>query len=401
MRLPRAPLDIEVLSTAEVSEALAAEWDALAEATGMPVRMTSDWIRIWCEHYAEDREVRLFVLREGEELAGIVPMVIDDMPAGPLGLRVARLAGSDSTTGVLDLPIRPVWTRCACDQILDHLFDSEGCDAVHFGPVSDVQGRATALRQAIRRRIDVAELVRDRVEHRHAVVALPSERKAYQAGLSRNQRKALRRGWKEVQSRGPISCQIIERPVDVLPELADFCSMHTRQWRQRGRNGHFFDWPGAVEYHQALAIAMSHHDRVRFLRLSVGEEVVARQYAYLFGSSLHCLLAARSSESHWRRTGIGRLSLVHLLESMIEEGAQSADLGEGVYAYKDSIGAALHPVRSMLAVAPHSWSKWRSRLLIGASELLDRVYYRLWFLRMAPRLGRQHALARAWVRTRF
>ncbi len=131
--LIEAPLTCEVSPTVWEIEGLRDEWDAIIETTGAPIEMTYDWCRVWWMNYGDGREARIYIFRGEGDLVGVVPVCIDRVGPGPIGLRVARIMGADSTPGLCDLPVLEPWAEMVIDDLLERLIGDEGCDAVLMG----------------------------------------------------------------------------------------------------------------------------------------------------------------------------------------------------------------------------------------------------------------------------
>jgi CelD/BcsL family acetyltransferase involved in cellulose biosynthesis len=381
---------------------LRGEWDRLVEAVGGDVTHTYDWCRAWWTHYRGRREPRVYLFRDGDELVGVAPMCIDRLRLGPLSLRIAKIMGSDHTQVVCDLPVRPTWADAACEELLRRLMIDERCEAVHFGPLPAAGPRLAALRAASRRRPDLARLHRDRVITQHGTIDLPDTFDDYIRSLSRNQRANIRKDIRRLEDDFEVRVEMVEDPDELVSELNEFVRMHGRQWRSVGRCGHFGDWPDAEGFHRSLVRAMRGMGRVRFLRLRADDRIVARQYAYVFGDTCHCRFAARAPGDRWRRYGLGRISLVKLIEHMIGEGIRRLDVGIGHYEYKTRLGGLEHDVNSILLVANRGAVLGRARLFAAAADLLDRLYYRCWYCRIAPHVpGPTRSLQQLWIRSRL
>jgi CelD/BcsL family acetyltransferase involved in cellulose biosynthesis len=91
-----------------------------------------------------------------------------------------------------------------------------------------------------------------------------------------------------------------------------------------------------------------------------------------------------------------------MLEAMILEGVSDVEAGPGRYPYKRRLGAVEHELRSILLVRDEPASRRRARLAVRLADLLDRVYYRLWYLRLARRFpAARRPLMNTWIRSRL
>jgi CelD/BcsL family acetyltransferase involved in cellulose biosynthesis len=401
LRLVAPPLSCEAFSSLGAVGHLRAEWDRLVAAVGAPIDMTYDWCRLWWAHYRAEREARVFLFRDEGELVGVVPMCIDRARIGPVTLRVAKIMGADFTPGLCDAAVRAPWAETVINEILERLITDDRCDAILFGPISDASGRTDAVREAAARRPELVSILRDRVITQHATIDLPDTFDAYLESLSRNQRFNLRKGWKRLRDDFEVTVETTDDLTEAPRELDAFIRMHETQWQDQGKLGHFEDWPRARRFHRALVSVMSEAGRVRFLRLRADESVIARQYSYVFGGTCQCRLAARAPGGEWEKYGPGRLSLASLFEHAIGEGVRTIDAGTGHYDYKLRLGGREHDVRTILVGANRPGPRNRARLFGLLADTLDRLYYKLWFCEVAPRLPvRNRPLSMTWIRSR-
>jgi hypothetical protein len=89
------------------------------------------------------------------------------------------------------------------------------------------------------------------------------------------------------------------------------------------------------------------------------------------------------------------------LRGLGEDGLRDVEAGPGHYEYKMRLGAEEHPLRRVVLAAPTAAARARTALLLRWADLLHLVYYRGWFLKLAPRLGRSgRPLWGPWIRTR-
>jgi CelD/BcsL family acetyltransferase involved in cellulose biosynthesis len=402
LRLVTAPLTCEVSQTFWEIEHLREEWDGIVEAAGAPIEMTYDWCRVWWTNYGAGREARLFIFRGEGDLVGVVPVCIERIGFGPVGLRVAKIIGADSTPGLCDLPVLEPWAEMVIADLLERLIGDEGCDAVLLGPLSEAGDRAGTIRAAAGRRADVVTILRDRVVTRHTTITLPRRFDDYVASLPRALRRDVATTWRRLNTDDDVDVETIADPYAVHRALDEFIDMHTAQCRGRNEPAPFEAWPGAWGFHHDLVAALSVSDRVRLLRLRAGDRVVALQYAFVFADTCSFRLWARNGQRQRNSVGPGLLSLLTLFEDATDEGMRTIDAGPGACGYDRCLGGTEHETRSILLVANRPGARRRARLACLAADWFDRLYYKLWYLTVAPRLGlRRRPLSKTWIRSRL
>lgn len=401
LRLSVDELSCEVVRSFESIQHLRSPWDRLAKGEGSCIYCTFDWCKVWWDHYGQEDAAHINLYYVGEELVGVVPLYIDTVRLGPTKLRIAKIIGSDYTQAVCDLPISSSWSKQIAVETIQRLFGQGSCDAFATGPISASSGALLALKDAVKERSDMVSMARDRAEASQTIISLPDSLDTYVASLSKNQRSNLRKEWRRLDKAFEIQTDVISDPSEAAAEFEKFVHMHEKQWRTKGKLGHFGDWPNAMQFNRSLVAALSEIGRLCLFQLKADGRVIARQYSLLFGDTCHCRFAARMTGLSWESLGLGRVSLSKLFERMIDEGVSRVDAGTGRYEYKLRLGGKEQGVRSLLIVANRQDVKKKVRVFCTMADLLHRCYYRLWFCRIAPRMPfRSRSLWKLWIRSR-
>jgi CelD/BcsL family acetyltransferase involved in cellulose biosynthesis len=399
---PRAETVCRCFSSFQSISHLRRDWDHLVASSGAPIYHSFDWCAIWWRHYGAGREARIFLFERAGRPIAILPMCIERLRLGPITVRLARFIGSDSTPAVCDPPLDAGRSEVILDQVIERLIGRDRCHVILFGPLADDSPRTAALRAFCHRSSETVVLLRDHVPARYATIPLPAPDDSFERSLSKKQRYSLRKGWELLKGAFDVREETITDPQEALGELDAFTRMHRAQWTQQGRPGHFADWPAAESFNRSLVAALAPAGAVRFHRLIADGQVLTRQYCLLFGDRGHWRLSARVMGPQWDAYGLGRLGLWKMLQGLTIEGLHSVEAGPGRYPYKRRMGAQEHDVRSILLVRRDAAARLKARLTTGLADLLDRAYYRLWYLRIAPHLpwGRR-PLINAWIRSRI
>ena len=95
-----------------------------------------------------------------------------------------------------------------------------------------------------------------------------------------------------------------------------------------------------------------------------------------------------------------------MFERMIQAGITRIEAGRGDYGYKIDYGGKTVPVHRLIVHRATAASTWQLSALLAWADLLNLVYYRVWFLKLAPRLRQKtnatpQPLWRSWIRTRL
>lgn len=390
-----------VESSLESLAAMRDQWDELVEATHGDIYFTYDWCRIYWRHYAHGRQLRILLFYDGRALVGIVPLVIERLWVGPLPIRLARLLGSDWTPAVLNPPVLRDYAVAVYRTVIEHSFRICGCDAISFARLSGEWSSADDIRRAAHEAGPQVHIVRDQSKTVHTILHLPATFDAYLAGLSKNERKHYRQGERCLREYGPVTLRCHRKPGEIDTAYGDFVAMHEQQWRPLGKLGHFGDWPQSLGFTRDLLRALAVLGRAEVAAVSVGDVTVAMEITLRCGNTSYWRLPARKTEPHWEKCGIGRVARIRQIEALTATSVARIELGQGRYPHKLRLGGVEYPLHSILVARNSWWPRLKTRLLAACADLLNLLYYRIWFCRLAPRLPLpRRPLWKSWIRTR-
>lgn len=382
-------------------EPLREEWDRFVAACGATAYHSFDQCRIWWEHYGRGRRLLVFVVRADGAMVALLPMFVERRWLGPVWLDVAALVGSDSTLPVLELAARESAAEESVRLVLDRLLGSERCDVVRFAPLAGDAG-AAAVRAATKALGSRARLVSDCVTGPYTLFCLPETFDAYLASIGKSQRSNYRRGMKQLREAHDVLLDVVSDPSELAREFPKFKALHDAQWASERKLGHFGDWPRGAAYHEDLVRAHAREGRAHLVRMSLGGRVVSYQLCYAIGRTLHWFLPARVLDPELERFSLGRLGLAQLVEFAIGAGYRRIDGGLGHYDYKVQLGGEERPVLSMLVASTRPGVATRVGVYVRLARLFHFLYYRTWFLKLAPRLPLpRRPLWRSWIRSRL
>jgi len=381
----------------------AEEWNRLVIESGAPVYMSYDWCRLWWKHYGKGRVLRVFCFRRKEELVALLPMYIDTWGKGPLKVRLARLVGANIPPKVFDPPMPPGLAEPVFAQVVSRLIRDEGCDVVSLGPLSAKYAAMDALKKIGASPEPPVVFFEDVETEICTLFKLPETYEAYLASLGKRMRRNIRSETRRLRKDTGMHVEIVDSPAEASKEFDAFVDQHTQQWQNLGKPGHFRAWPDAVEYNRALVDAFSRSGRLRFVRMSSNERVLARQYVFSFGDWYFWELAARVFEKEWLKYGLGRVGGAGVMEAAIGEGKTHVQGGLGHYDYKLALGGVEYPVHMMRFWGRRPGGSGRLMFFKAVTFLIDVLYHKIWYKRVQPRLPKywQRPLWLQWIRLTY
>lgn len=393
---------VDTFSSFDDAAAIAPEWDDLIARLDGSLYMSFSWCRVWWDHYGRRRDLRLIAVREGDQLVGVLPFFIERLGIVIGRARVAKLVGSDSTLAIVDPPLQDGSASEALGLALTRLLRVDRCDLVHLGPGSGTAEQLEAIRRSVAQLAGQARIIRDRESGSRTVFELPEGFDAYLKGLSKNQRSNYRRNVNKLNGAFKFELDVVRDTPTLEREFDAFVEMHQAQWNSVNKLGHFGDWPGSREFTRDLLQDLARMDQVRLIRLLADDEVVSYYFCFRLNDTFYWRLPARLTGEQWDQFALGRVGLMKMMEVAAAEGVTAIEAGNGRYEYKDKLNAQTLPLHSLTVCRRGVAPSWRARVTLALGDLLHLVYYRVWYLRVAPRVGiPRKPLWRSWIRRRF
>lgn len=391
---------MRVLHSFEDAEPFRDAWDDLVVRSGADIYQTFDWCRIWWRHYGTGRQLHLLLCYSGAELVGVIPGFIEILWLGAARLRVAKLVGADYTLHLCNLPVLPESLQQFVSKSLHHFLGSHHCDLLLMGPLSGPSARFDELLAAGK---DESELVQSTEllgNSCNTYFQLPGSFDAYLKTIGERQRGNFKRSVAQFSKLHRVTSDVISRPSELPAEFESFRVLHEGQWRAEGKLGHFRDWPAAERFNADLVQTLGARGMVRFHRILADDQVVSSQFSFAFNGTNYWRLPARVCNAELDRLSLGRMGLAKMIEASIGEGHHTIEGGRGHYAYKLQMGGSEWPLRKVQFMRRGVGVSARVRLFTASASLLNLAYYKVLFMRVAPRFRPlQRPLWARWVRS--
>jgi CelD/BcsL family acetyltransferase involved in cellulose biosynthesis len=392
-----ADLRVERLGTLEDLDRVRDEWDGFVERSGSDIYFTVDWLQAWWTHYGSRRTFEGLIVRDGDTIVGALPFCVQRVWAGPVPVRLARFVGADSTIAVFAPAIADGYEEPVLRAAFDRLLGDAGCDAVSLSPLSGESPVAAAAERLAAERFALA---RSDSTGPHTMFKLPDSFETYLAGINRTSRRDHRRSLRQLNEGHELVFRTVSGD-EAIAYVDRFIELHTAQWQVEGRLGHFGDWPGSEDFHRDLMARMAATGRARFYEIARDGRVLAIEQCFVLGDRCYWRLPGRDPDPELQRMGLGRTSAAELFRVIVEDGQTIVEAGPGHYEYKVRLGGEELPLRRVVISGRSLSSRARSALLLRWADLLHLVYYRGWFLKLAPRLKlKRRPLWRPWIRAR-
>lgn len=396
-----APLEHRVYHDFKTACETREAWDALAAAEG-DFFSSFDWCAIWWQHYGDGRHLEIHVFIKGNALVGAIPLFRERVRVGPFAVQVVRIVGSDHSTACCHLNLHHRFAEEVLQGLFRTVLADGDWDLVHLGRLPGYFRHVDLLARVLRNTGRVGKVEKARDPLPQTVIDLPKSYEEYLEGLSSRERHNIRKETRRLVSEHTLISKDLAEEQDVLDGLEQFIEFHQSQWTEKGERGHFEDWPGSRAFHRDLALVISRAGRLCMRQLLADGHPLGMVYSFYFGSRMYYFLTARSTDPRWHFCWGGRVAACEVVRKSIERGATQMEMGVGYYLYKLKLGGKLYPVMGITAVRAGVWPALKVWMLRKLALLRDLLGYRLWYLRIEPRLSFVNkAMSRRWIRTRM
>lgn len=318
----------------------AAEWNGLVDRMAYPTPfVTWAWMASWAEHFAEDRQIRLLMLRDGTTLRGILPLIEASATS-----RFGRIAGCHlEYLGVdtvypdhLDVIAGPDHAAQCCEVLLQHLADRQApWDTVRLPMVTDESAlhrhfadTHTGWRTRTRT-ISVAPYLR--LDH--------GSFDAYLATHSRKQRYKLRSYSRKLLEGAGVEYRRIA-PREHAAALERLFELHEKRASAKSAVS-TFAIPAVRAFHRTL-LARLPPDQVVLRALQRADRTIGMFYGFCIGNRLFYFQLGHDPE--WAEFSPGTVMVAEALREAFEAGWREFNFLQGDEAYKSVWTREMRPL---------------------------------------------------------
>jgi len=399
-REPTTRLFIKVFHSFDEAEPFRSDWDNLLVRTHALVYVSFDWCRIWWKYYGAGRSLHLILCYREAELVGIFPGFIEVLRLGLAWVRAAKLVGSDCSINLCNVPALPDSLRDVMSRAINHFIGRHRCDLLIVGPMSGLLDQTPEYVESGNCEAKLVERTQVLGDACNTFFKLPSTYVQYVQAISKQPRGNLNRSLVQFAKSHNVTFDVVSDPAMLEAAFDDFKTLHDIQWRAEGKLGHFGDWPMSGQFTREVVTTLGALGQVRFYRIIADGKVVSSQYCLAFQGTNYWRLPARVYGKEWDKLSLGRMGLAKMIEACIGEGIDTVEGGRGHYPYKVQFGASELPLRCVQFVRRATGVSLRVKAFIASARLLDLLYYRLLFRRIAPKVPfLRRPLWSLWIRS--
>lgn len=395
-------MTVEVYHDFEQLGKIQQEWDSFVESVAGDIFLTYDWCQLWWKYYAKNRNLRVFIFRNNNELVGIIPLFLEKLWLGPVFVRAVKIVGSDFAIAQFSLPI----SNEHMEQVIERLFEllsEDAWDIAHIGPIAGLYKYYDELKDAFLKYFGSSHSVVTKVKGVQTYFQLADSWDAQLSKLSKRDRGDIRRNFRYLRKTIDNESASVESRFITDQELAvafdEFIGIHQSHWNKLRKAGHFVDWPESKDFHYEMAKAQLKYGRLRLLKVSIKDYCLGYEYNYKFGDKYFQLLNGRSDSAEMRHISVGKITFSELVKKVLHEENRCIDSMRGRYEHKLRLGGELFPINSIYIIPKRLSTVVRATIFLALARLLNLFYYKIWFSRIAPRVpNKPRALWKMWIR---
>jgi CelD/BcsL family acetyltransferase involved in cellulose biosynthesis len=391
---------IQIFDAFSDVEFLHSAWNDLVLRSQSDIYQTFEWCHIWWRHYGFGRKLQLVLCFSGTELVGVIPAFVEDLMLWPVRIKVAKLIGADSSIQFCNLAVMSHLLEMAVFSAIHRFIEELKCDVFVIGPLSGPTAKIDDILLIGRNQTRIvykADRLGSSVSTRFE---LPTTFPSYLKKVGGRQIGKYKRSLKRFADEHHVASDVLSEPEAVRLEFENFKLLHEAQWASEGKLGHFRDWPSAIEFNHDLINAFSRIGMARFFRILADGQVASSQFCLQFGGVNYWRLPGRDCRQSWSDLSLGRMGLVKMIEASISIGMRAIEGGRGHYSYKLQLGGEEWPLATIQFTRRGPGVDARVRGFRLLASLLDTVYYRIIFMRLASKFRcLRHSLWPIWIRS--
>jgi CelD/BcsL family acetyltransferase involved in cellulose biosynthesis len=302
--------------------ALQDRWNSLLQRCDNTIFSTWEWLSTWWKHFGKERNLRVLVAQEKDEIIGIAPLMLSQYHLLRLGKfrRIEFIGNRDSDYNDFIL----IKEKANCLKLfLNRLIEFSDWDSLELCEINEESSSAHALQAMRSSQTPKLEL---NVSCLCPYIILPTSIEVFVAGLGSNIRKNLRRYMRKLCQEYEVGFKTHHDFGSTREAMETFFRLHQKRWESKGKSGLFAD-KASRDFHMDLAEIFNQKDWLSLYFLTVNDEAVAAAYTFDYNLKKHARLTGFDPDfSHFR---VGNLLRMHIIQECIRKGFKEYNLSRG------------------------------------------------------------------------
>jgi CelD/BcsL family acetyltransferase involved in cellulose biosynthesis len=283
-------ITVEKVTSGEGFKRLAAVWNPLlAESASNTLSLTFEWLTVWWEVFGVERELHILVVRDGEELIGIAPLLRREMRHyGVLPYRRLEFlaSGEDEADEICSEYLDFILRRGREREALEHIFNYLHKNSAEWDELLLSDIRADSPNLSLLERMCEASGTKLSVlrKQKSSYLPLADDFESYLMRLSKKFQSNLRRE-RRVAEKNEGSLRIIDSLDGFEENFEILIRLHQSCWTERGQPGVFAS-ERFTRFHREVASLILRQGWSRLYVYLLRDKAVAALYAFAYDGKL-------------------------------------------------------------------------------------------------------------------
>jgi O-antigen/teichoic acid export membrane protein len=336
-----------VIENTDAFDALAEEWDAVADAVcpGTPFARHAWFRNAWCTWFnGKKAALRVIRISNGTDHYGFLPLVVTTGPLRSLHSRQLKLLlPADHSTPVrLPIALSSIAASPELQKQLADTIESLSWDELSFDGLDQPEAEFFANWLKTLHSVKAGAQSSTRRSALCPVISMPDSWSEFHTQLSYNKRRELRRNESRLSALGNLSLKVISTPDEIDQEFTASINRARERYQRAGfKNG--FDDEHFRNFHRESAKSCAADDQVRLFLLTLDQTTIASLYIFKEGDTYHAYQGGFAQEyaSFGPGTLLDALAMRYGIET---DRIRIFDFGYGEQDYKTRFTHALRSV---------------------------------------------------------
>jgi CelD/BcsL family acetyltransferase involved in cellulose biosynthesis len=319
---------IEEINAIEKFRSLKEPWNALLQKNDdNNVFLTWEWLFTWWQYYCGDKKLRIIIIKKGDRIIGIVPLMEQKYRQGFISVNVLENLCSEECdySGIILTENK----HEALDLLLDYLArvtkDEKLIVRMYHIPVN---GAFHTLLREQHTKVSKVLYLDEKPSSYCSYIMLPATLDEYFVTLSQKSRRNLRRAIKTLEKDYKIENKKCADGHDLQDKLNVLFELHRKRWGAESK----FNKPEAREFYTNISQAFHQNGWLDFSCLNVAEKPVSLLWGFIYDNVFFGMTNAVDTD--YSDYSVGNVHWVKSIEDAIRRGVRKYDFLKGDEAYK-------------------------------------------------------------------
>ncbi|MBI3005423.1 MAG: GNAT family N-acetyltransferase [Ignavibacteriales bacterium] len=340
-----------------------AEWEELVEQSNVSIYQTFDWMWLWWKHFGKAHTLHIVLIRCGEKLVGIVPILLEvrrilGMPlyrkfkfigsGVDLGTNGGMLADS-GPSDYLDMIAMPGYESDCAREFLEYLQrNSSAWSSVEFVNVPERGPILSTLVPTFQTAGMKVKVVQTDVCPR---IHVPASLEEYLQGLNSNTRHRLNQSRKTFLNDSQYLIETVDSTEKLASAFQDLMRLHQQRWNRLGYVG-LFSNDRFLKFQEDFARALLEQKRLWFKSVVGNGSRIACRMGFVFKNRFYDYLTGFDDTAPTAKRRPGMALLLCMIEDASRLQDAVVDLLRGAETYKFELTSHAHHNHSVTILNP-------------------------------------------------